>query len=55
LKGINHFHPKNEATIGIPLGFIGMVINIFIPREGREELMPFFCMGYSACAMELIK
>jgi len=56
LKGTNYFQPKNETTMGILLGFIGVIINIFIPpKEGREELTPFFCMGYSVGAMELIK
>lgn len=38
LKGINHFQPKNETTMGILLGFIGVVVNIFIPpKEEREK------------------
>jgi hypothetical protein len=54
LKGIASVKPEhNETAIGILVGFIGVVINIYLfPKEDREEIAQFFCIGYSLAALK---
>lgn len=54
LKGITSIKPENnETTIGMLVGFIGVIINIYIfPKEGREEIAQFFCIGHSLLALK---
>ena len=54
LKGITSVKPENnETVIGMLVGFIGVVINIYIfPKEGRDEIAQFFCIGHSLLALK---
>ena len=47
LNGMKTLHPVNNLTaFGAIIGFIGLIINIIIPRED-EPILYFFCDGYS--------
>jgi hypothetical protein len=54
LKGVQTIaRNANESTIGILLGFAGIVVNVmFLPRDERPMRVPFFCLGTAALAYE---
>lgn len=48
LNGTKIIKPENnESARGFILGFVGIVINIFLPLGEEAVIAPFFCIGYS--------
>ncbi len=52
LNGVETFRPVDNLTaFGTIIGFIGLIINIIIPRE-EKPFSYFFCIGYSLLVLE---